>query len=323
LSEGLDDRVLRGAAALVDVDLDSLEPIVGDRVRAVAAAIASTLDPLDRHEADRVRNIARRVRRTGPPLTDERVEAAFDSLIAGAFTVAVEPGIVESARLATRSAPGGAPERQVGLDPDRLPPGLAAGGPLRLVVGADNRSATARLTIPPDVLTSPLWLTVTRRADGLLLALLPMKPIAGTTTFEATITLRPPDDLDTVHIDATIDPSLAPPSAPLRALRAATARGRVAARATRLDQHDEAGLLWLACSQRWADAGDPDREAVAREWAALSLDRSGMAGDAEQLRRDAPRAPGTWAQDRARRLPATGAPFLAELMPRSGRGARS
>ena len=98
-------------------------------------------------------------------------------------------------------------------------------------------------------------------------------------------------------------------------MRAATARGRVAARATRLGRDDEAALLWLACSQRWADAGDTEREAVARAWAALALDRAGLPADAEQIRPDAAAATEPWAQERARRLPMAGAPFLAELMP--------
>jgi hypothetical protein len=97
----------------------------------------------------------------------------------------------------------------------------------------------------------------------------------------------------------------------------------VAARATRLGQDDEAALLWLACSQRWADAGDGEREAVARSWAALALERAGLPADAEQIRRDAPPATEPWAQERARRLPVAGAPFLAELMPSPKGNARS
>jgi hypothetical protein len=135
--------------------------------------------------------------------------------------------------------------------------------------------------------------------------------------------LRPPDDLDTVHVDTTVDPGLAPPSGARRAVRAATARGRVAARATRLGRDDEAALLWLACSQRWSDAGDTDREAVARAWAAMALDRAGLRSDAEQIRRDATPAVEPWAQERARRLPVAGAPFLAELMPSPEGNARS
>jgi hypothetical protein len=163
---------------------------------------------------------------------------------------------------------------------------------------------------------------VTRRDDGILLALVPMEPVDTGRTLQATITLRA-DDLDTVHLDATVDPTVPPPSGARRALRAATARGRVAARAMRLGQHDEAALLWLACSQRWADAGDIERGAVARAWAALALERADLAGDAEQVRRDGPATSAPWAQERARRLPTAGAPFLAELMPSPERGARS
>jgi hypothetical protein len=97
----------------------------------------------------------------------------------------------------------------------------------------------------------------------------------------------------------------------------------VAARATRLGQHDEAALLWLACSQRWADAGDDEREAIARAWAALALETAGLAADAEQVRRDGPHASEPWALDRTRRLPLAGAPFLAELMPSVEPNARS
>jgi hypothetical protein len=321
-ADGLDDRARRGAAAVLAVDIDGLEPTVGDRVRAVAAALAATLESLDGDAAARLRAVARTVRKAGPSLTDDTVEAAFGGLIAQAFAVALEPGVVEEA-LVTRGAPGTAHERQVGLDPAQLPSGLAAAGPLRLVVGADNRSATARLTIPPAIAAPQLWLTVSRRADGVLLAVLPMRPVDGGTTLEATITLHAPDDLDTVHLDATVEPILAPPSSARRAMRAATSRGRVAARAMRLGQNDEAALLWLACSQRWADAGDPEREAVAHAWAALALERAELAADADQLRRDAPPGNEPWAQERARRLPVAGAPFLAELMPSPERGART
>ena len=322
LNDGRPDRARRGAAAVLAADVEALEPSVADRVRAVAAALAATLEVLDGADAARLRAMARSVRRAGAALTDDIVDAAFERLVAQAFTIALEPGVVETA-LVTRSAPGTAIERQVGVDPDRLSPGLAAGGPLRLVVGPDNRTATARLAIPPSVVAPQLWLTVSRRTDGVLLALLAMQPVDRGTMVEATITLRAPDDFDTVHLDVTVDPNLAPPSSARRALRAATSRGRVAARAMRLGRDDEAALLWLACSQCWADAGDTEREAVGRAWAALALDRAGLAADADQVRRDGPPPSEPWARDRARRLPTAGPAFLAELMPSPERGARS
>jgi hypothetical protein len=216
-----------------------------------------------------------------------------------------------------------AAERHVALDPDQLPLGVAAAGPLRVVGGADNRSVRAILVIPVAVDAPDLWLAVSRRADGVLLAVAPLEATVDGRTREATISLHPPDDLDTVHLDVTADPTYAPPSAARRALRAATARGRVAARANRLGRDDEAALLWLACSQRWADAGDGERAAVAREWAALALERAGLGADAGQIRRGALVAREPWAQERARRLPLGGPPFLAELMPSPEHGARS
>lgn len=318
LAGGLAARAQRGAASvLVRTDLEGLDPAVGDRVRAVAAALAATLETLDADVAARLRVVARSARQQSPLLTDERVDAAFDSL-----TVALEPGVVEAALL-TRGAPGTASERQVGLDPDLVPRSLMAAGPLRLVVGADQRSTTARLTVPPTVAAPELWLMVSRRSDGVLLALLPMQPAANGAMVEATITLHPPDDLDTVHIDVTVDPTLAPPSTARRALRAATARGRVAARASRLGSNNEAALFWLACSQRWADAGDGERAAIARAWAALALESAGLPADANQVRREGPLASESWAQARARRLPVAGVPFLAELMPSAEPNARS
>jgi hypothetical protein len=116
-----------------------------------------------------------------------------------------------------------------------------------------------------------MWVRVVRRADGLLLALAPLRAAGPDGADARARLLVPGEESDELLVDLTVDPGAPAPSAARLGLEIALTAGRRAARAQRLGQRGTAIAGWRDCAQAWSAVGDDRRAAMAAEYAELVL----------------------------------------------------